>query len=283
MSTELASDPIIVYGAPRSGTTYVEAILNSHPGVFISHETRIFEWMHQALRLAEGEGLLLAHRDDFVEHLRAGFPDLIRDFYRTLAPDARYWGDKNPHYADHRVRGCLDMIAELFPGSHFIHIMRDGRDVVSSLLRKQEDGKPWVTFEEAHDTWKWSVDLGRNFGRRVTPDRYFEFRYEDLVADDPGVAKEIFGFLGIDFDQAVEDFCYAQHVERTPFQDPMRDLRRGAAVSDWPDTFTSEEQARSLELIGQDLVWYGYETEKSLAELRARSAAAQADAQLRTD
>ena len=121
------------------------------------------------------------------------------------------------------------MIAELFPGSRFIHIMRDGRDVVSSLMRKQEDdGKPWVTFEEAHDTWKWSVDLGRNFGRRVSPDRYFEFRYENLVADDPGVAREIFRFLDIDFHSDVEDFCHAQHVERTPFQDPMRDLEQGS-------------------------------------------------------
>jgi len=36
---ELAPDPIIVYGAPRSGTTYLEQILNAHPAIFISHET----------------------------------------------------------------------------------------------------------------------------------------------------------------------------------------------------------------------------------------------------
>jgi hypothetical protein len=274
VSPELAPDPIIVYGAPRSGTTYLEVLLNQHPDVFISHETRVFEWLHQALGLAEGDELLYHHRDAFADHLRAAFPQLMRDFYRTLAPDARYWGDKNPHYADHRARGCLDLIAELFPGSKFVHIIRDGRDVVSSLIRKQEEGKPWVTFEEAHDTWKWHVDLGRVFGRRVGADRYFEFRYEDLVADDPGVAKEIFRFLDIDFDPAVENFCYAQHVKRTPFQDPMRDLEKGATVSDWPNTFTPEEQARSLELIGQDLVWYGYETDESLARLRERSAEA---------
>jgi hypothetical protein len=172
------------------------------------------------------------------------------------------------------VRGCLDLIAKVFPGSKFIHIIRDGRDVVTSLMRKQAEGKPWVTFEEAHDTWKWSVDLGRNFGRRVDESRYFELRYERLVADDPGVARTIFDFLGIDFHSEVEDFCCAQHVDRSPFQDPMRDLGRGALTSDWPTAFTLDEQARSLDLIGQDLVWYGYETEKSLAELRERCAGA---------
>ena len=39
MTTELASDPIIVYGAPRSGTTYLQRLLSSHPDVYISDET----------------------------------------------------------------------------------------------------------------------------------------------------------------------------------------------------------------------------------------------------
>jgi hypothetical protein len=63
----------------------------------------------------------------------------------------------------------------------------------------------------------------------------------------------------------------------------MRDLTQGAGTSDWPRMFTPEQQARSLELIGQDLVWYGYETEKTLAALRERAATALADAQLQTD
>jgi hypothetical protein len=268
VSAELAPDPIVVFGAPRSGTTYLEKILNSHPAVFISHETRVFAWLHRALALTEDDLLVLSHRDAFVENLRAALPEVIREFYRTLAPGVRFWGDKNPHYADHRVRGCLDTIAELFPGSRFIHIIRDGRDVVTSLRRKR-----WVTFEEAHATWKWGVDLGRKFGHRLPSDRYIELRYEDLVADEIALASEIFEFLGLELHPEVEAFCRAQREERTPFKGPTRDLSKGATVSDWADTFSLEEQARSLELIGQDLVWYGYETQESLARLRARSAA----------
>ena len=270
--TSLVPDPIIVFGAPRSGTTYLEEILNSHPDVFISHETRVFEWLHKALALAENDEFVLHHREAFVSHLRRAFPEVMRDFYRALAPDARYWGDKNPHYAEPENIRCLDLIGELFPGSRFIHIIRDGRDVVTSLMRKQAEGKPWVTsFEEAHDTWKWHVHYGRLFSERLqSPDRYFELRYEHLVADDPAVAESMFRFLGIDFHPKVDKFCRSQFANRSPFQDPMRDLSKGATASDWPEVFNQQEQLRSLELIGEDLTWYGYETEGSLAQLKER-------------
>jgi hypothetical protein len=272
---ERAPDPIVVFGAPRSGTTYLEQVLNAHPEVFISHETRVFAWLNRALGLTNDHMLVANERDLFVEHLRAVLPQVMRDFYRRLAPDVRYWGDKNPHYADPRVAGSLQLVAELFPRSVFIHLIRDGRDVVASLLRKRlPDGRPWVTFEEAHDVWKKHVRLGRVFGRRIPSDRYLELRYEDLVDDDAAVAATAFRFLGLELHPAVNAFCRAQHERRTPFKEPTRDLGRGIAASEWSTVLGPEEQVRSLELIGKQLVLYGYETQASLARLQEQAAAA---------
>jgi hypothetical protein len=269
---ELARDPIILYGAPRSGTTYLENILNAHPDVFISHETRVFAWLHHALALTQDDRLVVGEREAFVNHLRSDFPRMIRDFYRALAPGALYWGDKNPHYADPYNQGALELIAELYPGSRFIHIIRDGRDVVSSLLRKQTEGKPWVTFEQAHYTWKTHVRLGRAFGAKLPGNRYFELRYEDLVADDVRLAGELFDFLGIEPHPAVAAFCRGQQELRTPFKGPTRNLQDGIAASDWSSVLDPQEQLESLELIGGPLVRHGYETEESLAELRRLAA-----------
>jgi hypothetical protein len=273
--TSLAKDPILLFGAPRSGTTYLQNLLNANPSVFISHETRVFAWLHQALNvLPLDQRYLVTYRDDFVERLSAVLPETIRDFYRGLAPEALYWGDKNPHYADPHNAGCLDLVAELFPDSRFIHIIRDGRDVACSLVRKQDsDGNPWVTFETAHMTWTSHVDLGCEFGCALGPERYFEVRYEDLIADDLAVADELFGFLGIPLHPAVSAFCQSQQAERTPLSGPTRDLDEGIAVSDWSRFFTLEEQTRSLELIGPHLVRYDYETEQSLEGLVARTEA----------
>jgi glycosyltransferase involved in cell wall biosynthesis len=258
--TTRATDPIIVYGAPRSGTTYLIRILNAHPEVFVTHETRLFVWAHESLKsLTESDDALLSERQRFIGHLRATYPDMIRDFYRQLGPKARYWGDKNPHYASPENQGCLDTILELFPGARFLHMVRDGRDVVTSLIRKRHDnGDPWIDFEGAHRVWTGHLDIGTDFGRLLVPEQYLELRYEELIRDDVGVARTVFEHLDIPFADEVVRFCERQQVERTPFSGPTRDLNRGARASEWGSVLTAEQQARSLDLLSPHLVRHGY-------------------------
>jgi hypothetical protein len=244
--------------------------------VFLSHETCVFGWLYNAVEiLPQDYRLVVTHHDVFVEHIRKVLPELVRDFYRGLSPNTRYWGDKNSHYVGESGNvGTLQLVADVFPRSRFIHIIRDGRDVVSSMVQRPEEGKELLPFDNAHSTWAKIVDHGADFGRALPPNRYLELRYEDLIADDVATAKEIFRFLNLDLDPAVEAFCRKQQQERMPFSRPTRDLEQGAATSEWSTIFTPEEQVRSLELFGEQLVRYGYETEGSLAELRERVASA---------
>jgi hypothetical protein len=254
----------VIFGAPRSGTTYLTQILNRHPDVFITYETRVFLWAHQSLNvLPQEDQFVFAHRDRFVEYLRDVYAGLIREFYRTLSPDTRFWGDKNPHYADLHHQGCLELIADLYPGAKFIHLVRDGRDVVASIVRNG-----WVPFDVAHRLWVKSTTVACTFGASRPTSEYFELRYEDLVADDTAVARDLLAFLGLDLHPDVRDFCDSQKVERTPFQEPMRDLTKGATSSEWAVAFDPATRLRSLELIGRRLVELGYETAASLAELQ---------------
>lgn len=260
---EYHPSPIIIYGAPRSGTTYLNRILNQHPEIFISHETRVFVWMHQSLNvLTQRDPVLLSHRERFVEHLRAVYPNLIRDFYRKLRPRVHYWGDKYPGYASLKNEGCLETIVALFPGTRFIHLIRDGRDVVISLMRKG-----WADFEVAHRIWTTHVENGCAFGRSQPPNRYFELRYEDLIQDDVGLARKLFDFLEIEIHPNVVEFCQAQQETRTPFSKPTRDLGSNPAISDRERVLTPDQQLRSLELLGRDLVQYDYETQTSLENI----------------
>jgi hypothetical protein len=125
-----------------------------------------------------------------------------------------------------------------------------------------------VTFDQAHHTWSIHVDRGCAFGRSLPAERYFELRYEDLVTDDLALSTEMFSFLGVDLDPAVEGFCRAQQARRTPFKGPTRDLEKGVKASDWANILSPQEQARTLDLIGSHLVRYGYDTEESLKRLR---------------
>jgi hypothetical protein len=263
---ELVESPIVVYGVPRSGTTYLRQLLSAHPETFITNETRIFTWARAALENLRRS--VHANRDQFEAHFREALPRLIRDFYAELAPaGARYWGEKNPYYGGDGDGGWLETIEALFPGARFIQVVRDGRDVVSSLVRKaHEDGRPWADFGAAHQVWLRNLALAREFGGTLPPDSYLEVRYEELVADDLDAARRVFGFLGLDLHPRVEQFCRRQRHERTPFSGPTRNLARGADVSDWEAVFTPHQRLESLELLGGELVALGYETDDSLSE-----------------
>jgi hypothetical protein len=263
-STETASrsvtPPVVIFGAPRSGTTYVNGILNAHPAVHITHETRLFVWAHLTLSTLNNEHVALTHREEFKEYLRPELAGLIRRFYTRLAPTASVWGDKNPHYAAPRAEGVLDTIVELFPGAKFIHVIRDGRDVVASLVRKRNPaGEPWVSFETAHDVWNSHVTTGHEFVSSAAPGSVIEIRYEELIANDVGLARTMCEFVGIDLHPEIAEFCERQREQRTPLSGPTRDLSRGAEQSDW-ETVMSElgRRAESLGLLRGNLVRFGY-------------------------
>jgi hypothetical protein len=221
--------------------------------------------LHQSLNVVtQRHEFLVTYRDQFIQHLRARYPQLIRDFYRQLNPQARYWGDKNPHYADPVNAGCLETIAQLFPGTKFIHIVRDGRDVVSSLMRRtNERGQPWADFPTAHRVWNDHITRGTSFGRTLPATEFFEFRYEDLIADDVNVTRKLFEFLQIPIADTVVQFCESQMQKRTPLSTPTRDLAN-VASSDWAALLTPAQQRASLELIRPNLLAYGYETAETL-------------------
>jgi Sulfotransferase family len=263
--SRLAPDPIIIFGAPRSGTSYLNRLVNQHPDIYVSEEARLFGWVHQSLKvLAEDRNLIRKHQELFVDHLRARYPELIRGFYRDLRPKASYWGDKNPHYASAEQEGCLETITELFPGTRFIHIIRDGRDVVTSVVRKG-----WADFERAHEVWTAHVDIGSKFAARF-PDSCLEIRYEDLVSDDVAGARKIFEFLGIPIHRSVVRFCRKQQRRRSLVKKPTRDIRLGIGASDWGRLFSPDQKLRSMELIGDHLVRFGYETDSSLSDAKKK-------------
>ena len=98
------------------------------------------------------------------------------------------WGDKRPAYAL-RVAEIL----RLFPDAQFVHLVRDGRDCVASLL-----GMPWWHrgFHEAVATWAQVMDATRKYARELGPDSWYQLCFEDLLGDPEGQLRGVCGFLG---------------------------------------------------------------------------------------
>lgn len=250
-----ATDPIIIYGPPRSGTTYLGELISKHPDVLISNEYRIFTWFHQAIQvMPNNDDMVLHGRKDFKSYLNKHLPGIIRGFYAKQHPNAKYWGDKNPFYGGDVNR--LKTIAEYFPDTKFINIIRDGRDVVVSLMKKKwPDGRPWADFDEAHQVWNSNIETGLEFARYIKKSNHYTIKYEDLITDDLNEAKKLFKFLGIDWHHAVAQFAKDQQEERTAISKPVRDLSDSKKIGEsiWADYLTEKQQTKSMNLLQDNM------------------------------
>jgi hypothetical protein len=94
-------------------------------------------------------------------------------------------------------------IGELLAEARFIHIIRDGRDVATSL--RETWFRPGDSFEACIELWASMVREGRRQASAV-PGRYIEVRYERLVREPRAVLHELCDFIGLRYDEAMLRF-----------------------------------------------------------------------------
>jgi hypothetical protein len=223
-----------VVSATRSGSTLMRLMLDSHPQMAIPLETHFVPDLIKARRWERADADRLAevvttHRrwgdfhldaDEVRRRFRAVEPleigEVIRAFYRYYAEahDKPRWGDKTPGYVREMLR-----IEHVLPEAHFIHLIRDGRDVALSVL-----GMDWGpdTVEGAARRWRKRVLRGREQAARLP--HYIEVRYEDLILDTEPTLRRVCEYLELDFDPAMLRY-YERAEER--LAEKARDLYRG--------------------------------------------------------
>ena len=211
MSDRTAFPPTpFIIGAGRSGTTLLRLMLDAHPDMCIPPETGFIPAATELSRaFADPRGEFFQTVTQFVtwedfnlslEEFFAVLKDIepfdtsagIRAFYHLYA--RRFgkprWGDKTPVY-------CLQMreVESALPEAHFIHIIRDGRDVALSVRPLWfAPGKDMTTL--ALD-WKSRVEQTRQLSRRCM--HYLEVQYENLIADAKSELKRICVFLDLQY------------------------------------------------------------------------------------
>lgn len=260
------AQPFFIVGSGRSGNTLVRAILHGHSRLGVPPESyvlgnvawvgRLFRddrWAAQVDRLvgvfdtAEIRGTWGVDLARVRERLLATDPPgrgvdavvdaVYREWLQAHAPTATRWGDKTPLNALY-----LPWLDDLFPGAHYIHVLRDGRDVALSYVR----AGLYSTAEAAARRWRESVEHVRRFAGSSAGSRLVEVRYEELVSAPERHVQGLCRFLDVDPEPGMLDFwrrggelgdtdlphhanirgpVTAEHVGR--WRDlPARDLRR---------------------------------------------------------
>ncbi|MBA3493539.1 MAG: sulfotransferase [Gammaproteobacteria bacterium] len=212
---------IAIGGCGRSGTTLLRVMLDSHSRIASGPESELF--LPIPIRLDD-----LAHKFDLPLNTltrlynssasRAEFVEGFKDCY--LASSGRsIWVDKTARNV-HRFAYIL----KHFPNAKIIHVLRDGRDVISSLRthrrRRLVDGviRPTgyvMPLQNCIERWITSIEDGLK--HRHEPN-YLEVKYEDLVLDTDKALRAICAFLQVSF----EENMLIYHM----FGGPSRDFRK---------------------------------------------------------
>ncbi|MFF3567168.1 sulfotransferase family protein [Nocardia jiangxiensis] len=237
------SSPLLIFGAgQRCGSTLVQRLISSHPEAFI--------WGEQHGRFGElldAFESLIGHsaeygeagRIEFAVHGYQGFlanlmPEpaemqgAFTQFCTRLfqAPDARVWGFKEVRFD----RAFAERLQRYLPGVRVIFIVRDPRDVLSSL--DEWEARGWWTradTELSFENWKRIAASFLEAGSVPV----LSVRYEDFIADREAAARNVGEFAGLDvagfdmsvFDRKVHNLGLWDERELRPWQDMAIDLR----------------------------------------------------------
>jgi hypothetical protein len=267
-NVRICANPIFVVGSPRSGTTMLGWALSHHSWLWTSGESTVIREVFaesasidRALELARiaGPGSWLGDQKVNREELLAWRAVGVNALY-THRSEGRRWLDHTPAHAL-----MLDQIGVMFPGAVFIHLLRDGRQVVHSMTnfqdalpseRKQrfeQAGRqiPWLEFDVACATWREYVEAARAFAAR-NPTRCLTVRHERIVREPWRALQDICRFLGIPFEHGPIDYIRVTRVNSSFPDRPAGDYRN--PWSEW-----SPEQRRVFfEVAGETLVDNGF-------------------------
>ncbi|MDP8903877.1 MAG: sulfotransferase [Chloroflexota bacterium] len=200
-NTETEKPPIFIIGCARSGTTLLRLVLDSHSHISAGPETKFLPDMARMIERWKLPAKFGLPREYWLERMREFYGTLQADYMR--ARGKRRWAEKSPVYTLH-----LDLLEELYPDAQYVHLIRDARDVVASTRDR------WgyrAGYSTALRKWRRYVTTARAFGAQVGPQRYYELRYEDLVAAPEARMRELIAFLGERWEPRVLDYDKVEH------------------------------------------------------------------------
>lgn len=278
-STEYSADILermqflFIIGSPRSGTTWIQNMLASHEQVATTVELTLFNnyvapwiksWQREATNIEQGKW------DQGLPYLwdEAEFTDYLREFLgKTYAkveaknPGATHILDKFPLYAVY-----TELIRQFLPEARFIHVIRDGRDVVVSILAARKNvGFGASNLVDAMATWKEMVTSARE--ARHYADSYLELRYEDTLANPVDTLKRVYAFCGLDASEAWIEEVTANHTfDKMKARRQTADAASKAAeghywrgkAGNWRDELSKLERYQVERGIGRELRELGY-------------------------
>jgi hypothetical protein len=248
-------DPVFIVGSPRSGTTVLAKCLSEHPNLTAGKESiylillwHLYADLHQggnSKRLVPLQEYLTGA--ELLTNIQQFSDRIMHSLTEKKGPNVRFV-DHTPWY------GALGPFIEcLYPDAKFIHIIRDGRQVVRSLTKSREDGHAWAgdSIEARTKLWMLSVLRAKGIGEH-DPKKYAEVRYEALCTKPEETMKKICEHLSLEYKEAM-----LKPLE-VPVSTPSRanpefkahEPKRIDELIGWPEKWQDADRAAFLKVAG---------------------------------
>jgi LPS sulfotransferase NodH len=181
----------------------------------------------------------------------------------TNRSKGKRWIDKTPRHTL-----IVDLLAEMFPAAYFIHMLRDGRRVVNSMVnfhnapsreaQRQQFGplKQW-DFRNACETWSRYVETALDFAARQ-PARCLTVRNEELIAGPLEGFRKIFDFIRAADESAPAEYFATHQINSSFWPGGRIDSPLPSRFSDPWENWTADQQHIFNERAGQTLARSGY-------------------------
>lgn len=272
-----------VCGAPKSGTTWLQRVLDAHPEIQCSGEGHFIENFSVPLAsLMRDYVTKMKVVSTMVYEGQPHYPPLQQEDLDRVArlfimdrlmslkpgPQIRWIGDKTPRYTCY-----LPQLARLFPKARFINIVRDPRDVaMARLFYGQRLGVSSEVVENLAARARFIGEGGLEWVKCVAPvvkfaaknpGKLYSLKYEDMIGDPSGEARKMFDFLGVRRDAATIDQIVAatsfeaQSGRKRGVEKATAFLRKGV-VGDWVGRLDEAALSNLYEACGELLIQQGY-------------------------
>jgi hypothetical protein len=200
--------PVFIVGCPRSGTTLMRQILDSHPRIACPGETWFLIGLLEQLRnpfFVRGLNGLGVERAEAVGNIRAFALNYYERF--LFRSGKKRWADKTPGYVDY----CPEICEVFHANVRFVYLLRHGMDVANSMRDRDWVGllapgldasDPLARLEVGARTWIRMTESFERF-RQTHPELCHTVRFEELTERPEPIIQGVLRFLGEPWDPAV--------------------------------------------------------------------------------
>ncbi len=225
--------PLILTSSGRSGTTWCMRLLSQHPAIvtcqIYAYETRIIPFWMQLLQFLSQKAnpIEATFGADYPQKAAAFCQQTFDAFYQHLADaqgqiispsELTYFAEKNSFNPN------IGLLTEIYPQSKEIILIRDFRDVASSILafnkKRGSEGFGRKRFKSDKEHLK---EIMKNTASgllhrwKLRQQQAYLVRYEDLILSPEETLKGIFQYLNLDDSQETIANIMEKASENTPY------------------------------------------------------------------